>query len=61
MSKLFSTDMTSAELSKAFFKVTDGMTKEEYRQLFEKEYRPVAKIIHDREFELGQQGWMLGN
>jgi len=54
-------NMTSSEVSKAFFKAAEGKTKEERKEIYENEYRPILKEIQDRNLELGRQGWMIGN
>ena len=59
MSKLFNTNMTSCEARMTLYGALDGKTREEQDLIYE-EYFPVKRIIHDREIELGQQGWMMG-
>ena len=59
MSKHFNTDMTSSEAFMAFSKATESMTRSEREEFPEKEYRPVVKVIREREHELGRQGWMM--
>lgn len=58
MSKLFNVGMSSMEIGLAFFKATDGKTKEERDRIFN-EFAPIHNEILDKEFELAQQGWLF--
>ena len=60
MSGLFNENMTSSEADLVLFSAYDAMTREEWVKLRDEEYFPVSNIIHKKEFELGQQGWMMG-
>ena len=60
MSGLFNENMTSSEASKALFEAYDTMPKGEWIKLRDEEYFPISSVIHKKEIELGQQGWMMG-
>ena len=56
-----SADMTQKEVVFVFETAAKGKTKEERKELYEKEFRSVLSEIHEKEFALARQGWLLGN
>ena len=61
LSKLINVDMTYREAFIAFSIAVKGKTREERAEIYEKEFRPIMREILEKELELGQQDWMMGD